>query len=304
MVGVDEKKMRLGFRAAFLSLLLNIVLFALKFAASFLSGSVALMADAWHTLSDSLTSIVVIVGLKVSSQPPDERHEFGHGRAEVVASLVIGVLLSVVAFNFVVEGIRVLLGEKSASFGLFALVVVVVSVIVKEALALYCFFVAKTIDSKSIRADGWHHQSDALSSLVVLFGIVLSPFFWWMDGVLTIGISALIFYVTYGILVDAVDSLLGTAPDEEFEKKILAVVSNLFDEEVFPHHLHMHRYGDHIELTLHIKLPEKLSIGEGHGVASKIEDALRQKLDVEATIHVEPLSSVCQHEDESDCRIS
>lgn len=298
---MDEKKRRLGFRAAFLSLSLNIVLFALKFAASVVSGSVALMADAWHTLSDSLTSIVVIVGLKVSSRPPDERHEFGHGRAEVIASLVIGVLLAVVAFNFAIEGIQILLGEKSASFGIFALVVVVLSVIIKEALAQYCFFIAKKIDSKSIKADAWHHRSDALSSLVVLIGIVLSPYFWWMDGALTIGISALIFYVTYGIMVDAVDSLLGSAPDAEFERKIKTVIDGLFEEKVFPHHLHLHRYGDHVELTLHIKLPEKLSIGEGHDVASKIENALKEKLDVVATIHVEPLSSECLWENKSMC---
>ena len=119
---MNEEGRILDNREGWVSIVGNILLFILKFWAGIVSGSIAIIADAWHTLSDSLTSVVVLVGVKLSLRPADREHPFGHGRAELIAALVIGVLLSVVAFNFVVEGVQRLRERQEVNYGTFAII--------------------------------------------------------------------------------------------------------------------------------------------------------------------------------------
>ena len=157
-----------------------------KYWAGVVTGSVAIVADAWHSLSDALTSVVVILGVKVSLLPADEEHPFGHGRAEQIGSAIIGTLLAVVAFNFILEATGRLRVREEVVYGSLAIVVTASSILVKEALAQFAFWTGKKLDSKSLLADGWHHRSDALSSIIVLAGIFLGRQLWWMDGALGI----------------------------------------------------------------------------------------------------------------------
>jgi cation diffusion facilitator family transporter len=122
-------------------------------------------ADAWHTLSDTLTSVVVILGFWISSRLEDEEHPFGHGRAEVIATIIIATLLAVVGINFLKDSIQQLIVQRSASFSTVGLVVFAISVVIKEGLARFSIWAGKKTDSKSLIADGWHHRSDALASL-------------------------------------------------------------------------------------------------------------------------------------------
>lgn len=161
---------KLGIRSGLISIILNLLLFALKYYAGIVSVSVALVADAWHTLSDSLTSIVLIVGIKLSAQKPDKEHPFGHGRWEQISALVIAMVLVLVGIEFVQDAVGKLQHRETASFGWLAYTVTILSVLVKEGMARYSFYVAKKIGSSSVKADGWHHRSDALSSMVVLAG--------------------------------------------------------------------------------------------------------------------------------------
>lgn len=184
---------------SWLSIVLNILLFALKYWAGVVSNSVALIADAWHTLSDSISSLAVLVGLKYAQQPADLEHPYGHGRAELIASLVVGVLLAVVGFNFLAESVVHLRNRVAFSYGPVAIWVTLVSVVVKEIMARYSITTGKKLKLNSLKADGWHHRSDALSSLVILLAIFLGRNIWWMDSVLGMLVSFLIFYTTWGI---------------------------------------------------------------------------------------------------------
>lgn len=277
---------------SWLSIVLNILLFALKYWAGVVSNSVALIADAWHTLSDSISSLAVLVGLKYAQQPADLEHPYGHGRAELIASLVVGVLLAVVGFNFLAESVVHLRNRVAFSYGPVAIWVTLVSVVVKEIMARYSITTGKRLKLNSLKADGWHHRSDALSSLVILLAIFLGRNIWWMDSVLGMLVSFLIFYTTWGILKDTISSLLGEGMEKDMEKSIRMWSGQVEpDLALQPHHFRLHRYGNHTELTFHIRLPGELSLEKAHDIASRYETLVEQKLDVVVTIHVDARSN-------------
>ncbi len=279
---------KLAQKEGWVSIIGNISLFALKMWAGIVTGSIAIIADAWHTLSDSLTSVVVIVGAKVSSKPADNEHPFGHGRAELIAAMIIGVMLSVVAFSFVIEGISSLRERNEVNYGTLAIVATVISIVAKEAMAQYAFFVARKSNSRSVKADAWHHRSDAISSVVILAGILLGSHWWWIDGVLGILVAFLIFYAAYDILRDAVHLMMGEVPENELIDYIRTTCSKESMLDLRPHHIHVHRYGDHIEMTMHIRLPDDMTLNDAHEIATRVELSLKTEKGIDCTIHMEP----------------
>lgn len=281
-------KTKIGYFEAIVSIILNTILFISKLWVGLLSHSVAMIADAWHTLSDSLTSMVVILGFWLSSKPPDREHPFGHGRAELVASVMIGTLLVVVGINFIEESIHRLLNFTSVSYPGIAIIVFVISTILKEALAQFSFHLGKRIDSTSLIADGWHHRSDGIASFLIVLGAFWGRYFWWMDGVLGILVSLLIIYAAYGIVKKNTSDIIGESLSENLKEEISKIVYNFSDEISDVHHFHLHKYGDHFELTFHIRLNHNTSIQSAHELISQIESLLQEKYHFDVTIHVEP----------------
>lgn len=279
---------RLAYNEGWLSIGVNFVLFGLKYWAGTVTGSVAIIADAWHTLSDSLSSVFLLVGARVSSKPPDKKHPFGHGRAELIASIMIAALLAFVAYEFITESIARLINKEDVIFGTIAIVVTIISVVMKELLAQYAFWGARKTGSSSLRADGMHHRTDAASSLLILIGIFLGRFFWWIDGVLGIIVALLILYAAYDILKEANSRLLGEAPDPKLKERLEKSAGKITGLDLNIHHIHLHEYGDHQELTFHIKLPEKMSVDEAHNLSDSIEKQVENDLGMVATIHMEP----------------
>lgn len=277
-----------GYLEGWLSIFINGLLFALKFWAGTVTGSVAIIVDAWHSLSDSLTSVVVIVGVKISSKPADREHPFGHGRAELIGSIIIGVLLFFVACNFIIESVLKLKNHEPVEYGTIAIVAIVVSILSKEVLAQFSIWAGKKVNSKALIADGWHHRSDSITSVLILIGIFVGKHFWWMDGVLGILVSLVLVYVTYEILRDTVSSLIGEEPGEELVKKINSLAREVYDGDIQLHHIHCHSYGLHTEMTFHIKLPAKMHLDEAHEIASRLENMIWQKHRIDVTTHIEP----------------
>lgn len=283
-----SKRTRLGNTEGWLSIAGNVTLFVLKYWAGLVSGSVAIIADAWHTLSDSLSSIIVLVAMKISKKPADREHPFGHGRAELIASLFIGVLLAVITYNFIIESIHKLQTHESVQYGTIAVVAMVASIAVKEALAQYAFWAGKKTSSNTLKADGWHHRSDAISSVMILVGIFLGKYFWWIDGVLGILVAGMIGWAAYGIIRDAVQPLMGEKPTPALIRQLQDICDRTLNFDPKPHHIHIHRYGEHVEMTFHIHLDGALSLEEAHDYIVKLEDAVEQQLEVTATIHADP----------------
>ena len=278
------------FREGWISIIGNVLLFGLKYWAGIVTGSVALIADAWHTLSDSVSSVIVLIGGKISRKPADEEHPFGHGRAEHIAAVIIGVLLAIIAFDFVLSSIEKFSSREKTNFGMVAWVVTILSVLVKEAMAQYAFWGFRQTKSRILKADGWHHRTDALSSVVILIGIAVGGFFWWTDAVLGFIFALMIAYASYEILSKEIKSLLGESPSDELLLSIRETAQKACSQPLHLHHIHVHNYGNHTEMSCHIKLPPEMSLNEAHDICTKIETSIQKEFGFISTIHPEPIT--------------
>ena len=268
------------------SIIINVILFILKYWVVVMTGSIAIIADAWHTLSDSLTSIVVILGAKISSKPADDNHPFGHGRAESVASIIIGVLLFIVGSNFLFDAIQRLKSKEAAVFTMSAIVIFILSVIIKEAMAQFSFWAYRKTKSPSLKADGWHHRSDSIASAIILFSIFIGKNLWWIDGVFGIVVSALIIYTAIDIIKEAAQPILGKIPEQDKIDKIIKIAERYNLNDI--HHIHEHSYGTHFEYTLHVYMSNKNPLYKAHSIINRFREDLRKELNIETTVNIEP----------------
>lgn len=282
-----NQRTRQGMLVAITILIANTLLVILKYWVGLQLSSVAIMAEAWHGLSDSLTTIIVLVGFKMASKPADKEHPFGHGRMEVISSLIIALVLFLVVFNFFVEATNRLIQRQSVQYTQTALIIFIISLAVKELMAQVSIRVGRKIKSDSLISDGWHHRSDAFASLIVVVGIFLNPYFWWIDGVMGIIISLIIAKIAIDILRDTISRLIGEKPEESFIRELEKIVRENTFKDVKLHHVHLHKYGNHRELTLHIVLPKDMKLDKAHQIATDLEKIINTEMSVDTTIHVE-----------------
>ncbi len=270
------------------SIIANAILFGLKYFAGILDNSVAIIADAWHSLSDTMTSVIVLVGFKVAAMPPDKEHPFGHGRAESIAAIMVGSVLGMVGLNFAIESGLRLASQETTNYGEYSLYIIAFSILIKEVLAQITIKMGKNLNSQSLIADGWHHRTDSISSAIILIGVIFGGIAWWFDGVAGLGVSIMILYAAYEIIKDTIGGLLGETPDANMLHEIIDI-SNSVDNRISSiHNLKLHSYGDHKELNLDIRLPENMTVVEAHSIADQLERAIHEKYSMKATVHIEP----------------
>ncbi len=286
-------------RSGWISIITNIALFALKYGAGMITGSVALTADAWHTLSDSISSIMVLFGHRTSQRPADGDHPFGHGRADLIVGVSIGAILGWIGVSFVIESAERLTASTPVSYGTIGLVATIASLLGKELLAQYAFYAARKSGSHAMRADGWHHRSDALSSLAILVGIIFAEQYALTDAILGFVVAMFLFYGAWRTVWNCSRPLLGESPSDrsidhvhDIARLTSAALNNV-------HHIHIHRYGDHTELTCHVEIDGDMSVSDAHDVVDRFEQALRDRMGVEPTVHVDPVEPEAQLPDAS-----
>lgn len=256
--------------------------------AGIVSNSIAMAADAWHTLSDSLTSMTVIAGFMISSKPADERHPFGHGRAENIVAIIISVFLFLVGADFFKNSIIKLYNPKQFTFGVFALIVFSISILIKECMARFSLWAGNKINSNSLKADAWHHRSDAITTGLIVAGFLAGKKIWWVDSVLGMIVSLFIFYAAYTLFRESSLTILGSKVDPELIAEIKKLVKETAPVVQNAHHFHIHKYGDHSEMTFHVHFPEDIKIKDAHKSVTKLEEAIKKQTGIETTIHMEP----------------
>lgn len=283
-----KNKYHVAYILVWISIVLNILVFAIKYYAGLRIDSLAMIADAWHSLSDSITSAVVLIGFWIASKPADYEHPFGHGRAESVISVIVATILAVVGINFISESIERLQTHSMVDYDMTSLVIFSITIVIKEVMALYSIYYGKKIQSESLKADGWHHRSDAISTIIIVVGAFFGEKLYWMDSILTIGVSLMLFYITYEILKSAASSILGENPTHDFKLKVMKIAKDVNPAITSVHHFRIHSYGDHKELNIDIRLPAEMSVHDAHVIANAVEKSIFYQLNYKTTVHVEP----------------
>jgi len=270
-----------GLLEGWFSIIGNTALFFVKFFIGLSINSISLIADSFHTLSDTLTSVVVVLGFKMSAKAPDKEHPFGHGRIEPISSIIIAVLLGVVGATFMYESVNRLIGiinhtAKPLEFNAYAAIAIGLSVVFKEAMARFSINLGKMINSQALRADAWHHRSDAVASLFVLIAIIAAKFNApWLDPIMGIGVSALILKVGIDVLRESSQIILGRVNEDEVAKieKIVKGISGCEGA----HRIAVHDYGLTKVVSMHIEVSENVSFDESHAVADGVEKRIAEE---------------------------
>lgn len=264
-------------RVTMVSIIGNLLLSAFKLMAGLLAHSGAMVSDAVHSASDVFSSIIVIIGVKVSSRESDKEHPYGHERFECVAAIILSVVLFITGLFIGIQAVQTIFGGNYASLvvpGILALVAAIVSILVKEAMYWYTKINAQKIDSSALMADAWHHRSDALSSVGALIGIggarlgypILDPI---ASGIICI----FILKAAIDIFLDAIDKMVDHSCDTSTEEAIRKCA--LEQEGVIQvDFLQTRVFGNRIYVDIEISADGNMSLYNAHNIAETVHDAI------------------------------
>ncbi len=282
-------RMRVGVLQGSVSMAVNLGLFLVKAVLGLLLGSLALLADAVHSLSDVGSSLIVVLGFIWARKPRDSRHPFGHGRVELVTALVLAVLLIVLAVEFFRMGISRVIDPRVIEVPWWVIVTVVATMGVKQWIAIFAHRLAVATGSTALKADYWHHLADVLSTGLVVLALLASRWGWAaVDGWAALGVGGFILYTGFTTARHAIDPLLGEAPSRAEVTRIQqagAAVSGVRGV----HDLIMHKYGVDQVISLHIEVDADRSALELHDIAEQVEQAVEQAMGGKAIVHVDPI---------------
>ena len=291
-----EKKI---YRVTLIGSAVNALLIVLKFIAGIFGKSSAMIADAVHSLSDFITDLIVLVFVKIAGKPRDKGHDYGHGKFETFATMIIGIILAVAGIGLMINGIELVLksikGQTLEQPTMLALIIALISIISKEWLYHFTIKTGKDVNSQAVEANAWHHRSDALSSGGTLFGVAgamfLEPHWRILDPLAAIVVSLFIIKSGYDIFKPAVNELLESSLPEDQEKEIRKIVECVPGIENV-HNLRTRRIGNGIAVDMHVNMDGEISLNEAHSKATIAETTIKQKFGKNAivTIHMEPVT--------------
>ena len=273
------------------------MLLSFKFVAGIVAGSAAMVADAVHSLSDFLTDLIVLVFVRIGAKPQDADHDYGHGKYETLATLLVALALVGAAIGIIVTGslkiARWLQGETLEMPGMLALWAALLSIAVKEILFRYTMARGKALNSPAVVANAWHHRSDAFSSIGAAIGIggaiLLGQRWAVLDPLASIVVGAMLVKVAWDLLKVSTGELTDCSLSEETEREIEDIIHS-FPEVSEPHNLRTRRIGNRIAIEAHVRLDGNMSLEDAHEIVSAIEHKLKDRFGKATlvTIHMEP----------------
>lgn len=285
-------------RVTLVGSVVNLLLVCLKFVAGVAGHSAAMISDAIHSMSDFVTDIVVLIFVRISGRPEDKDHDYGHGKYETVATLFIGLALAAAAIGIVVSGGTKLAawiqGEALPAPGKLALWAALISIVAKEALYQYTRIKGEKLNSPSLRANAWHHRSDAWSSIGAAIGIggaiLLGDRWTVLDPLASIVVGAMLVKVAWDLLGPSFGELTDQSLPEKTEKEMLDIIQSV-DGVSDPHKLRTRRIGNRLAAEVHIRLDGSLTLAEAHEKATEVERRFHDHFGPESHIivHMEPV---------------
>ncbi len=288
----DRVRYAYGRLAGASGLAANMLLFAAKLAAGLLSGSLAIVADAFNNLSDAGSSIVTLVGFKLSSAPPDKEHPFGHGRMEYLSALAVAALIMVAGFELAKSAVDKILHPTPTEVTVLTIVILAVSILVKLWMALFYRKIGGIIHSETLKAACADSRNDVLCTGVVLITSLIG----WgtgvaIDGYVGTAVALFVIWSGFSIVREAVSPLLGQAPDPELVRNIKDMVLS-HEGIVGVHDVMVHNYGPgRCVVSLHAEVPCREDMMRSHDMIDCVEKELMAKFRVLACIHMDPVDT-------------
>ena len=279
-------------KVSIVSVIWNLLLSAGKLFAGIFANSGAMISDAVHSASDVFSTIIVMIGVKISGKDSDNDHPYGHERLECVAAIILATVLAATGIGIGYGAVvKIMAGDYNVEMlGILALVAAVVSIVVKELMFWYTRYYAKQIDSSALMADAWHHRSDSLSSIGALIGIIGARLgFGIMEPLASVVICIFIEKAAYDIFMDAVNKMVDKSCDDETMEKIKACAMNIPGVENIDL-LRTRVFGNKIYVDMEIAADGNKTLDETHAVAERVHNAIEQEFPKvkHIMVHVNP----------------
>lgn len=281
-----------GTLCSVLGIFLNVLLFAGKYAAGVISGSIAITADAFNNLSDAGSSAISLLGFRLSGKKPDPHHPFGHGRIEYISGLAVAIMIVVMGVELFMSSVKKIAAPTPVEIGLLPAAILLVSILVKVYMFAYNRSIGRKISSAAMAATGTDSLSDSIATAVVLLSMGVSYLFDVnIDGYAGVLVALFILYAGAGVARDTLSPLLGQAPDPELVSKIEELVMSS-PAVIGMHDLVVHDYGPgRLMISLHAEVDGRGDIFELHDSIDTVERKLKETLGCDATIHMDPVET-------------
>ncbi|HZK01049.1 MAG TPA: cation diffusion facilitator family transporter [Tissierellaceae bacterium] len=279
-----------GLKTSIITIIINIVLSAIKIIAGIIGKSSAMLADGVHTLSDVLTTFVVLIGLKVSSKEADDSHPYGHEKYEPIFAKWLSIILAFTGVVIGYEGIKVLINGNIKIPGSIALVAAAISIIIKEGMYRHTLRTAKKIKSFSMEADAWHHRSDALSSIGTFIGILGARMgLRILDPIAAVIVSVFIIKVGIDLYFKSIGGLVDESADKDTIEKIEALILSVKGVKRI-RDLKTRIFGSKVYVDIDIIVDGDITVTEGHNIAEMAHDLVEKNIEdiKHCMVHVEP----------------
>lgn len=283
-------RLRIGYMASIVGLVVNMILSVIKLLIGFTISSIGVIADGFNNITDGASSIITLVGFKMSSKPPDKDHPYGHGRIEYVSALMVAFLVMLVGFQFIVSSAKKIINPTPVHFQTIPFIILILSILFKIWLSVFNKGVGKEINSKSLKATGVDAMGDVLTTSVVVVSIFASQYTTIpLDGIIGVVVSLLIIYAGYNLVKDTISPLIGEAPPKDLIDNINSEVMN-YDYITGVHDLVIHTYGENKTMAvIDAEFPANIDIVKVHEEITRAEREIGEKYNLTLVIHMDPL---------------
>ncbi|MBB6713416.1 cation diffusion facilitator family transporter [Clostridium gasigenes] len=282
-----------GTLGGIVGIIINSMLFILKFFVGMLVGSIAITADAFNNLSDAASSVITIAGFKMANKPPDAEHPFGHGRFEYISALIVAFLVMFVGIQFVKSSVQRILNPETITFELIPFILLLISISFKFWLSLFNKFIGNKINSSALKASATDALGDVFTSSTVVLSFLLAKFTTLpIDGYIGVLVALAILYAGFSLVRETLNPLLGEAPDPVLVSSLQEMILS-YNMISGVHDLIIHNYGPgRVIASVHAEIPSDIDIMEIHNVIDNAEREVSKKLNLHLVIHMDPICIV------------
>ncbi|GEA30388.1 cation diffusion facilitator family transporter [Clostridium diolis] len=286
----DTVRNSYGVLGGIIGIVVNIILFIIKLSVGIIVSSIAIMADAFNNLSDAASSLITILGFKLSNKPADREHPFGHGRIEYLSALIVAFMVMLVGLQFIKSSFERIVNPSPVAFELFSFILLIVSIFFKIWLSKFNKFIGEKINSSALKAASTDALGDVFTTTCVAISFLASKFTSFpIDGYIGMFVALFIVYAGFNLVKDTINPLLGEAPDPELVESIERMVLS-YDNILGSHDLIVHNYGPgKCMASIHAEIPGNINVVDIHEVIDKAEREISKALKIYLVIHIDPI---------------